>query len=93
MLTKEQLLDEAQKQKQALSVMGRWRSWLFVLTTCFVVVAAFGLQRSVAFGAICVALAVACFVCLLVVNLAIRNGRRNVERMLDSLKSPPLMGK
>ena len=43
MLTKEQLLDEAQKQKQALSVMGRWRSWLFVLTTCFVVVAAFGL--------------------------------------------------
>ena len=87
MLTKEQLLDEAQKQKQALSVMGRWRSWLFVLTTCFAVIAAFGLQRSVILGAICVALAVLCFVCLLIVNLAIRNGRRNVERMLDSLKS------
>ena len=86
MLTKEQLLDEAQKQKQALSVMGRWRSWLFVLTTCFAVVAAFGLQRSVILGAICVALAVLCFACLLIVNLAIRNGRRNVERMLDSLK-------
>ena len=87
MLTKEQLLDEAQKQKQALSVMGRWRSWLFVLTTCFAVIAAFGLQRSIILGAICVALAVLCFVCTLIVNLAIRNGRRNVERMLDSLKS------
>ena len=87
MLTKEQLLDEAQKQKQALSVMGRWRSWLFALTTCFAVAAAFGLQRSVILGAICVALAVVSFVCLLIVNLAIRNGRRNVERMLDSLKS------
>lgn len=87
MLTKEQLLDEAQKQKQALSVMGRWRGWLFALTTCFAVVAAFGLQRNVILGAVCVALAVVSFVCLLIVNLAIRNGRRNVERMLDSLKS------
>ena len=89
MLTKEQLLDEARKQKQALSLMGRWRNWLFILTTCFMVVAAFGLQKNgpaFVLGIVAVVLAVLCFVLLLLVNLSIRNGHRNVERLLESLR-------
>ena len=89
MLTKEQLLDEAQKQKNALTVMGQWRSWLFGLTTVFLVLTAAGLRQSgVLFvlgivAAVCMAI---CFILLLLVNLSIRNGRRNVEQILDSLK-------
>lgn len=89
MLTKAQLLDEAQKQKQALSVMGRWRSWLFVLTTCFAVLAASGLRQSglwFALGVTCAVLTVLCFLAALIVNLSIRNGRRNVERLLEALQ-------
>lgn len=84
MLTKAQLLDEAQKQKNALAIMGRWRKWLFVLTTCFAVLAAFGLRRNLALGVTCVVLAVLCFLALLTVNLGIRNGHRNVERLLEA---------
>ncbi|MBQ9492815.1 MAG: hypothetical protein IJR54_03665 [Oscillibacter sp.] len=89
MLTKEQLLDEARKQKKALSIMGRWRNWLFVLTTSLMVLAVFGLRKNGALfvmGIISVVLAVLCFVFLLLVNLSIRNGHRNVERLLDSIQ-------
>ncbi|MBQ9346965.1 MAG: hypothetical protein IJT94_06430 [Oscillibacter sp.] len=90
MLTKEQLLDEAQKQKQALEVIGVWRRWLFSLTTVLLVLSAVGLQRSGAvfvLGVIAAVLTAVCFVLLLLVNLSIRNGHRNVERILDSLQS------
>ena len=89
MLTKEQALDEAQKQKKALALMGRWRNWLFILTTCLMVVAAFGLRKSGALfvlGVTFAALTILSFILLLLVNLSIRNGRRNVERILDSLQ-------
>ena len=89
MLTKEQLLDEAQQQKKALALMGRWRAWLFVLTTSLFVVAAFGLQKTgplFVLGVVCVVLSVLCFVLLLLVNLSIRNGHRNVEQILESLR-------
>ena len=89
MLTKAQLLDEARKQKRALSVMGRWRNWLFILTTCFGVLAACGLRQSgvlFALGVTCVVLTVLCFLALLLVNLSIRNGHRNVERLLEALE-------
>ena len=87
MLTKEQLLDEARKQKQALAVMGRWRSCLFVLTTLSLVLGVWGLQNAFALGIAALTLAAVCFALMLLVNLSIRNGRRNVERILDSLKS------
>ena len=90
MLTKQTLLDEAQKQKQALAIMGVWRNWLFVLTTTLSVLAVSALHgESVKFvlGVIAAILAAVCFALLLLVNLSIRNGRRNVEQILDSLKS------
>ncbi|MBR0283323.1 MAG: hypothetical protein IJQ81_17310 [Oscillibacter sp.] len=89
MLTKEQALDEAQKQKKALALMGRWRNWLFILTTCLMVVAAFGLRKGglmFILGVTFAALTILSFILLLLVNLSIRNGRRNVERILDSLQ-------
>lgn len=90
MLTKQELLDEAQKQKQALAVIGVWRNCLFVLTTLLLVLAFWGLRNNgapFALGIAALILAVVCFVLLLLVNLSIRNGHRNVERILDSLKS------
>ena len=89
MLSKQRLLDEARKQKEALAVMGCWRNWLFVLTTTAAVAAAFGLRKSgaaFALGVVCAVLAVLFFVMLLLVNLSIRNGHRNVERILESLR-------
>lgn len=89
MLTREQALDEARQQKKALAMMGRWRSCLFVLTTTLMVLSAFGLRKSglaFALGIVAAVLSVLCFVMLLLVNLSIRNGRRNVERILDSLR-------
>ena len=86
MLTKQQLLDEAQQQKKALAMMGRWRNGLFVLTTTLMVLAVFGFRKSVVMGVVAVALAVVSFVLLLLVNLSIRNGHRNVEKILDSIR-------
>ena len=82
MLSKEQLLDEARQQKKALALMGRWRNALFVLTTCLFVLAVFGFRKSV----VAAVLAAVSFLLLLLVNLSIRNGHRNVERILDSIQ-------
>lgn len=89
MLTREQLLDEAQKQKQALAIMGTWRSALFAATTVLLVLAVWGLRSGGAaliVGIAGVVLTILSFTAMLVVNLGIRNGRRNVERLLDSLQ-------
>ena len=86
MLSKEQLLDEARQQKKALAMMGRWRNGLFVLTTTLMVLAAFGFRKSVVMGVVSTAFAVVSFVLLLLVNLSIRNGHRNVEQILESLR-------
>lgn len=89
MLSKQQLLDEARQQKKALAMMGRWRNYLFILTTSLMVVAFFGLCASgAAFvaGVAAVVFAVISFVLLLLVNLSIRNGHRNVEKILDSIQ-------
>ncbi len=86
MLSKEQLLDEARQQKKALALMGRWRNALFVLTTCLLVLAVFGFRKSVVPGVVAAVLAALSFLLLLLVNLSIRNGHRNVERILDSIQ-------
>lgn len=88
MLNREQALDEARKQKAALETIGGWRRTLFIATATFLVLAVFGLKQSVfVLGvAAAVAAAVSC-IAMFVVNLSIRNGHRNVERILASLKT------
>ncbi len=90
MLTREQALDEARHQKEALTTIGTWRRVLFLATDLLVVLAIFGIQSSgVAFG-LGIAAAVAAAIsglAMFTVNLSIRNGHRNVERILASLQS------
>ena len=90
MLNREQALDEARKQKAALETIGGWRRALFVSTATLLVLAVFGLKQSGVLFVLGVAAAVAAAVSCLamfVVNLSIRNGHRNVERILASLKT------
>ncbi len=89
MLNREQALDEARKQKAALETIGKWRRALFIATSVLLVLAVFGLRQSGALfvlGIAAAVFAVICCVAMFVVNLSIRNGHRNVERILDSLK-------
>jgi len=90
MLNREQALDEARKQKAALETIGGWRRVLFLVTTTLLVLAVFGLRQDgvlfVLGVAAAVGAAISC-VAMFVVNLSIRNGHRNVERILASLQS------
>ncbi len=90
MLTREQALDEARKQKAALTTIGSWRRILFILTSTLLVVAVFGLQQSgwmFGLGVAAAVIAVISCILMFVVNLSIRNGNRNVEKILQSLQS------
>ncbi len=88
-LSKTQALEEAKLQKKALATMGAWRLALFILTTCLGVLAYFGIQTGEGWfvpGVIAAVLAGISLLLTLAVNLSIRNGHRNVEKILDSLK-------
>ena len=88
MLNRTQALDEARKQKAALERIGRWRRWLFNLSGTLFALAIIGLRQSGwLFGLGAAAAAVSCLA-MFAVDLSIRNGRRNVERILDSLERP-----
>lgn len=89
MLSRELALDEARKQKEALAKIGGWRRTLFLITAFLAALAVFGFQMSgwlVPGVAAAVAAAVS-FLLTCVVDLSIRNGRRNVEKILESLQS------
>ena len=88
MLTKTQALDEAKRQKQALTSLGKWRRNLFVFTACILILAVFGLRSSGWVFDLGVAAAVVAgisFLLTLTVHLSIRNGVRNVEAILRTL--------
>jgi len=88
-LSQEQALDEARKQKDALAKIGGWRRRLFLLTASLLVLAVFGLRNSGVLFVVGVAAAIAAavsFLLMCVVDLSIRNGHRNVKRILASLQ-------
>lgn len=88
-LTKQQAIEEARLQKKALATMGAWRNILFLLTGCFAALAMFALQTGGAWfipGIAAAVLAGISFLLMLIVNLSIRNGNHNVEKILASLK-------
>jgi|GEM_PF-6708728 len=89
MLSRALALDEAQKQKEALKTIGMWRKFLFLFTISLIAFAVFGLRSGgVLFigGIVAAILGVLCFLLTCVVDLSIRNGHRNVEKILNSLK-------
>ena len=62
---------------------------LFSLTTCMAVLAYFGIQTGAGWfvpGVIAAVLAGISLLLSFIVNLSIRNGHRNVEKILESLK-------
>ncbi len=88
-LSKAQAVEEAKLQKKALATLGTWRLALFILTTSLAVLAFFGIRTGGGWFVPGVAAAVLAGISLLLtltVNLSIRNGHRNVEKILDSLK-------
>lgn len=88
-LTKQQAIEEARLQKKALATMGAWRSSLFLLTACLAALAVFAIRTGGAWSVPGIAAAVLAgisFLLMSAVNLSIRNGNRNVEKILASLK-------
>lgn len=86
MLTPKQALNEAQRQKQALQTIIGWRRVLFVLSACFVALAAWGFTAGVLpAGIVGAVLGVIGMVLTLLVHLSIIRGEKNVEAILASL--------
>lgn len=87
MLTNQQALNEAQRQKQALHTISVWRRVLFLLSACFMALAAWGFTAHVlAAGIAGAVLGVAGMVLTLLVHLSIVCGQKNVEAILATLE-------
>lgn len=89
MLSRELALDEARKQKEVLGKIGGWRRFLFLLTASLAALAVFGFQMNgwLVLGVAAAIAGAVSFLLTCVVDLSIRNGRRNVEKILESLQS------
>lgn len=90
-LTRKQALEEARMQKEALRTIGHWRSALYAMTAVFAVLAYAAFQAGSTWffpGVGAAILGTVSFLLLVIVNLSIRNGNRNVEQILASLKEP-----
>lgn len=81
--------DEAEKQTRALKRIGRWRSMAVGLSAVGVVLAYMGFaaaDRNLLLGIPGIALLLVGAACAVVLNQGLRNGRRNVEKMLGILE-------
>ena len=86
-LTKQELLEEAKKQSEALARISRWRTYSMVLAAIGVAVVYMGFtgnQHKVAIGVTGIVLIVAGTAFAIICNLGIRTGRDNVERILNA---------
>lgn len=88
MLSRELALDEARKQKEALAVIGGWRRFLFSLAAFLAAAAVFGFRTEgwLIFGVVAAIAGAVSLGLAFIVDLSIRNGHRNVERILESLR-------
>ncbi|MFL0252037.1 hypothetical protein ACJDT4_16575 [Clostridium neuense] len=86
---KKQMVYEAEGQSKLLKNLAKWSRNAMGLSSIGVVIAYYGLSHSgmkFAFGVFGVIFTVICFIACLLINLAIRNGRRNVNHILEKLK-------
>lgn len=84
-MNKTTLLREAQQQKDALERLSHWMRNAMLLSSCSAVLAWWGLTGfglRFACGVTGTALAIVGAVCAAIIGLGIRNGRRNVRRIL-----------
>ncbi len=88
MLSRELALDEARKQKEALAKIGGWRRFLFLQTASLAALAVFGFQTEgwLILGVVPAVAGAVSLGLTFLVDLSIRNGHRNVERILESLR-------
>jgi hypothetical protein len=82
-----ELMQEAKRQSQALKMISRWRTIGFVAAAVGAVLLYSGLTGAgrsiplIAFGTVVVAVGMAAAI---LCDMGIRNGRRNVEKILDA---------
>ena len=82
---KMQMLDEANKQTKALSKLGKWLKNIKMISTIFFIISYWGLTGSdlrFVFGVMGLISTIVCIIFAIVVNLGIKNGKRNVEKIL-----------
>ena len=88
--TPRQLLEEARQQKEALAQLGGWRRNAMLASSCGAALAWWGLTGGgarFAFGIAGALLTLAGILCAAVIGLGIRNGHRNIERLLQAAES------
>lgn len=79
------LLDEAEKQAKEIENLKKWLRNSIAFSTITMVVAYFGITGfgfRFIFGVLGIILTLVFIVSALIINLGIRNGRRNVEKIL-----------
>ena len=89
-ISKEELLEEAKKQSEALGRISRWRTYLMVLSAIGVAVAYMGFTGSfhpVAVGVSGIVIIAAGIGFSIFCNFGIRTGRENVERILRAAEN------
>ena len=84
-LEKKRLSKEAEQQMNALKRISRWRTMAIGISAIGVplVYAGFGVEANIlGLGILGICLIVIGFICAAILNLGIRNGRRNVGKIL-----------
>lgn len=87
--SKEQLLDEAKKQSEALKRISVWRTCFMVLSAVGVAIAYMGFTGSghrMFVGIAGIALIFVGLIPAIICNMAIRAGRENVEKILNAVE-------
>lgn len=85
-MNKSQLIEEARRQSEALKRLSAWRAWAFAFSAVGIFLAYLGFSRTGnivlgLFGTLIMILGIAAAG---VINQGIRNGSRNVNRILDA---------
>ena len=83
---KKQMMYEAEMQNKMLLNLSKWFRNAMILSSIGVVIAYYGLTGSgakFAFGIFGILFTVICFIACILINLGIRNGRKNVTHILE----------
>ena len=87
-IEKNNLIIEAERQSEALKRIARWRSMALLVSAIGIAVAFMGFGResiNILCGASGILMVLAGSVMAVIFNLGVRNGRANVERILDAV--------
>ena len=83
-LSSSQLMQEAKRQSEALKMIGRWRTIGFVVAAVGAVLLYNGLTEASRNISLIVLGTVIVMTAAILCDMGIRNGRRNVEKILDA---------